>query len=63
MSARNVRRSLPITFFNNFAVASSRLKWGGGMLLRTGSHGRGVGGKVPDTMRIVPFNFTSIRLV
>src|SRR6218665_302245 len=63
MSARNGRLSLPITFFNNFAVASSLLRWGGGMLLRTGSHGSGVCSKVPDTMRIVAFNFTSRRLV
>src|SRR6218665_1352128 len=65
MSTRNGRLSLPITFFNNFAVASSRLhvRWGGGMLLRTGSHGSGVGSKVPDTMRIVAFSFTSRRLV
>src|SRR6218665_1703437 len=63
MSARNGRLSLPITFFNNFAVASSLLRRGGRMLLRTGSQGSGVGRKVPDTMRIVAFNFTSRRLV
>src|SRR6218665_1274316 len=63
MSARNGRLSLPITFFNNFAVASSLLRWSGGMLLRTGSHGSGVGSKVSDTMHIVAFNFTSRRLV
>ena len=63
MSARNGRLSLLITFFNNFAVASSRLRWGEGMLLRTGSHGSGVGSKVPDAMRVVAFNFTSRRFL
>jgi len=37
MSARNGRLSLPITFFNNFAVASSLLRWAEGCYLGPGA--------------------------
>jgi len=33
------------------------------MFARAGSHGRGVGRRVPDISHIVAFNWTSMRLV
>jgi len=52
-----------LILLRSWFVAAIRRMWGGVMWLRTGNHGRGVGHKAPETMRMDSFSWISISLV